>query len=108
MRKFADVARGEVIVRKEIGAEEQLDSLFKYTTWNSGFDLMELFPRSIVFILWNGGGRLRTFFSFKLVGSSHPVWKMQSVYNMTSPFFFGTILEIDGDMSRRDGTGGDT
>jgi hypothetical protein len=33
---------------------------------------------------------------------------MQSVYNMTSPFFFGTILEIDGDMSRRDGTGGDT
>jgi hypothetical protein len=33
---------------------------------------------------------------------------MQGVYNMTSPFFFGTILEIDGDMSRRDGTGGDT
>jgi hypothetical protein len=33
---------------------------------------------------------------------------IQSMYHMTSPFFFGAILEIDGNMSRRDGTGGYT
>jgi hypothetical protein len=31
---------------------------------------------------------------------------IQSMHDMTSPFLFGTILEIDGNMSRRDGTGG--
>ena len=108
MRKFTDVASGEVVVRKEVGAEEQLDSLSKYITWNSGIDLMELFHRSIVFILWNGGGRLRTFFSFQLVGSSHPVWMIQSMLDMTSPFLSRTILKIDGNMSRGDGTGGGT
>ena len=33
---------------------------------------------------------------------------IQSMLDMTSPFFFGTILEIDRDMSRRDSTGGYT
>ena len=108
MRKFADVARGEVIVRKEIGAEEQLDSLFTNITWNSGIDLMELFHRSIVFILWNGGGRLRTFVCLELIGSSHPIWMIQGMRDVTSPFLSRTILKIDGNMSWRDGTGGDT
>ena len=108
MRKFTDIAGGEVVVRKEVGAEEQLDSLFKYIIWNSGIDLMELFPCSIVFILWNGGGRLRTFFSFKPVGSSHPVWMIQGMLDMTSPFLSRPILKIDGNMSWGDGTGGGT
>ena len=108
MRKFTDVASGEVVVRKKVGAEEQLDSLLQYITWNSGIDLMELFLRSIVKILWDGGGRLRTFVSFELIGRSHPVWMIQGMLDMTSPFLFGTILEIDGNMSRRDSTGGYT
>ena len=108
MRKFTDVAGGEVVVRKEVGAEEQLDSLVKYITWNSGIDLVELFHRSIVFILLNGSDRLRTFFSFELIGSSHPVWMIQGMRDMTSPFFSRAILKIDGNMSWRDGTGGDT
>jgi hypothetical protein len=33
---------------------------------------------------------------------------MKSMHHMTSPFFLGTILKIDGDMSWRDGIGGDT
>ena len=48
MRKFSDVTSGEVVVRKKVGAEEQLDSLLQYISWNSGIDLMELFLRSIV------------------------------------------------------------
>jgi hypothetical protein len=48
MRKFSDVTSGEGVVRKKVGAEEQLDSLLQYITWNSGIDLMELFLRSIV------------------------------------------------------------
>ena len=108
MRKFTDVAGGEVVVRKEIGAEEQLDSLVKYITWNSGIDLVELFHRSIVCILLNGSDRLRTFFSFELIGSSHPVWMIQGMLDMTSPFFSRAILKIDGNMSWGDGTGGDT
>jgi hypothetical protein len=58
--------------------------------------------------LWHRVGDLRTFFWLEFIGSSHPIWMIQSMYNMTSPFFFGTILEIDGNMSRRDGTGGYT
>ena len=30
MRKFTDIASGKVVVRKEVGAEEQLDSLPEY------------------------------------------------------------------------------
>ena len=108
MGKFTDVAGGEVVVRKEIGAEEQLDSFVKYITWNSWIDLVELFHRSIVFILLNGGEWLRTFFSFELIGSSHPVWMIQGMRDMTGPFFSRAILKIDGNMSWRDGTGGDT
>ena len=108
MRKFTDIAGGEVVVRKEVGAEEQLDSLSKNIIWNSGIGLMELFHRSIVFILWNGGDRLRTFFSFELTGSSHPVWMIQGMLDMTSPFLSRAILKIDGNMSWGDGTGGDT
>jgi hypothetical protein len=108
MRKFSDVTSGEVVVRKKVGAEEQLDSLLQYITWNSGIDLMELFLRSIVKILWDGGGRLRTFVSFELIGSSHPVWMIQSMLDMTSPFRSRTILKIDRNMSGRDSTGGDT
>jgi hypothetical protein len=33
---------------------------------------------------------------------------MKSMHHMTSPFLLGTILKIDGDMSWRDGIGGDT
>ena len=108
VRKFTNIACGEVIVRKEIGAEEQLDSLFTYIAWNSGIDLTELFHRIIKFILWNGSARLRTFVSLELIGSSHPVWMIQSMLDVTSPFLSRTILKIDGNMSWRDGTGGDT
>ena len=88
MGKFTDVASGEVVVRKEIGAEEQLDSLVKYITGNSWIDLVELFHRSVVFILLNGSEWLRTFFSLDLIGSSHPVWMIQGMRDMTGPFFF--------------------
>ena len=108
MRKFTDVASGKVVVRKEVGAEEQLDSLPEYVTWNSGIDLVELFHRSIVFFVLNGDGRLRTCVSFEFIGSSHPLWMIQGMFDMTSPFISRAILKIDGNMSWRDGTGRDT
>ena len=61
MRKFTDIAGGEVIVRKEVGAEEELDRFLEYITWNSGIDLVKLFHSHIVFCLLNGGSRLGTF-----------------------------------------------
>ena len=108
MRKFTDVASGKVVVRKEVGAEEQLDSLPEYIAWNSGIDLVELFHRSIVFVLLNGDGRLRTFVSFELIGSSHPLCIIQSMFDMTSPFISRAILKIDGNMSWRNGSSRDT
>jgi len=108
MRKFTDVASGEVVVRKKVGAKEELDSLLHYIPWKSGVDLMELFLRGIIFILWHKVGHRRTLFWLEFIGSSHPVWMIQSVLDMTSPFLFGTILEINGNMSRRNSTGGYT
>ena len=69
---------------------------------------MELLLGGIIIVLWHRVGDLRTFFWLKFIGSSHPIRMIQSMYHMTSPFFFGAILEIDGNMSRRDGTGGYT
>ena len=77
---------GKVVVRKEVGAEEELDRFLEYITWNSGIDLVELFYRNIVFFLLNGSGRLRTFVSCEFIGSSHPLWMIQGMFDMTSPF----------------------
>ena len=84
------------------------NSFLHYITWDPGIDLMELLLGGIIIFLWHRGGDLRTFFWLEFIGSSHPIWMMKSMQHMTSPFFLGTILKIDGDMSWRDGTGGDT
>jgi hypothetical protein len=85
-----------------------LDSLLHYIIWDPGIDLVELFFGGIIRVLWHRGGDLRTFSRLEFIGSSHPIWMMKSMHHMTSPFFLGTILKIDGDMSWRDGIGGDT
>ena len=108
MGKFPDVAGGKVVVRKEVGAEEELDRFLEYITWNSGIDLVEVFHRNIVFFLLNGSGRLRTFASCEFIGCSHPLWMIQGMFDMTSPFISRAILKIDGNMSWRNGTGRDT
>ena len=108
VRKFTNIACGKVIVRKEIGTGEQLDSLFTYIAGNSGVNPMELFHCIIKFILWNGSGRYRVFVSLEFIGSSHPIWMIQGKIDVTGPFFSRTVLKIDGNMSWRDGTGADT
>jgi len=105
---LTNIACGKVVVRQEVGAGEQLDSLFTYIAWNSGVNPMELFHCIIKFILWNGSGRYRAFVSLEFIGSSHPIWMMQGKIDVTGPFFSRTVLKIDGNMSWRDGTGGDT
>ena len=91
VRKFTNIACGKVIVRKEIGTGEQLDS-----------------HCIIKFILWNGRVRFRAFASLEFIGSSHPVWMIQGKIDVAGPFLFRTVLKIDGNMSWRDGTGGST
>ena len=108
VRKFTNIACGKVIVRKEIGTGEQLDSLFTYIAGNSGVNPMELFHCIIKFILWNGRVWFRAFASLEFIGSSHPVWMIQGKIDVAGPFLFRTVLKIDGNMSWRDGTGGGT
>jgi hypothetical protein len=103
-----NIASGKVIVRKEVGTGEQLDSLFTYIAGNSGVNPMELFHCIIKFILWNGRVRFRAFASLEFIGSSHPVWMIQGKFDVAGPFLFRTVLKINGNMSWRDGTGGST
>ena len=81
---------------------------FTYIAWNSGVNPMELFHCIIKFILWNGSVRYRAFVTLEFIGSSHPVWMIQGKIDVTGPFLSRTVLKIDGNMSWRDGTGGDT
>ena len=104
MGKFTDMAGGKIVVRKEVGAEEELDRFLEYITWNSVINLVKLFNSRIVFFLLNGGGRLGTFSSCEFIGCTHPIWMIQCMFDMTSPFVSRAILEIDGNMSWRDGS----
>ena len=108
MRKFTNIACGQVIVRKNVGAGEQLDRLLTYIAGNSRVHAMELFHCIIEFVLWNGRVRCRLFTSFEFIGSTHPVRMMQGKLDVSSPFFFRAVLKVDGNMSWRDGTGGST
>jgi hypothetical protein len=103
MGKFTDMAGGKIVVRKEVGAEEELDRFLEYITWNSVINLVKLFNSRIVFFLLNGGGRLGTFSSCEFTGCTHPIWMIQGMFDMTSPFVSRAVLEIDGNMSWRDG-----
>ena len=108
MGKFTDMAGGKIVVRKEVGAEEELDRFFEYITWNSGIDLVKLFHSHIVFSFLNGGSRLGTFGSCEFIGCTHPLWMIQGMLDMSSPFISRAILKIDGNMSWRNGSSRDT
>ena len=105
MGKFTDMAGGKIVVREKVGAEEELDRFLEHITWDSMINLMKLFNGRIVLFLLDGGGRLGTFGSCEFIGCTHPVWMIQGMFDMTSPFVSRAVLEVDGNMSWRDGSG---
>ena len=99
------MASREVVVRKKVGAEEQLDRLPCYVSWDSLFHLMELFHGLIVFCLCNGQGWLGTLITCQLVCCTHSVGVMHGMTDVTGPFIFRAVLKVDGNVSWRDSGG---
>ena len=68
-------------------------------------NLVKLFTSLFVFFLIDSGRRLGTLGSCELIRCAHSVGMVQSMSDMSNPFFFRAVLEIDGNTSWRDGGG---
>ena len=66
---------------------------------------MDLFHGNVIFSMNDGRGWFWTFIVLQLVRCTHSVWMVHSMMNMSSPFLFGSLLEVDGNVSWRDGRG---
>jgi hypothetical protein len=53
-------------------------------------------------ILDNGRGWSWQLVGVKFIGRTHSVWMLKGVTDLTSPFFSGSFLEVDGNMSWRE------
>ena len=100
--KINGVASGEIVVWKEVGAEEKLYSSFDDLLWDPLVHFVEFFTCLGVLFFFHRGGRLREFGRRDLVGCPHSVRVVQGKFHSASPVFGGSCMKINGDMSWRD------
>ena len=62
--------------------------------------LIQFFHRFLEVLLDNTRGWLWKLLGIKFICRSHPIGMGESMFDLTSPFLFGTFLKVDGNMTR--------
>ena len=100
--KFSDLGLCEIIIRKKVSAEEQLDRFFDDIRRNAAVDLLQLLTSLLIGLVVHCLRRLESFPRRNFIGRSHPFRMIQGKPDVSKPLFLRTVLKVNGNMSWRD------